>query len=185
MSSSFSDFMLEMEQESRSGGPEVEATFFESQQRHWIGRLLYERRREQRLTQAKLAALSGIDQGDISKIENSEANPTLETLEVLSAALGCTLALQPVPDETRVLLQVKQEIGSRPGQRGTPTPRQPRREIALESAATGMLRAVSPRASTIKASRRAVGSARTTSARRSTSDSSKGAKGAGGLPAKQ
>jgi transcriptional regulator with XRE-family HTH domain len=132
MSSSFSDFMLEMEQEARNAGPVVEAAFRESQ--HWIGRLLYERRREQRLTQAKLATLSGIDQGDISKIENAEANPTLETLTALTAALGCTLALQPIPDETRALMQSKHGVGSQPSAEATPSS-QPRRRTLVPALA--------------------------------------------------
>jgi DNA-binding XRE family transcriptional regulator len=82
MTSSFTDFMHEMAVEARQSGPEVEAAFFDTQQRHWIARLLFERRRELGFTQAKLAAMSGIDQGDISKIEHAEANPTLETLSV-------------------------------------------------------------------------------------------------------
>jgi DNA-binding XRE family transcriptional regulator len=75
MSSSFDDFMRDMEEEARQAGPEAEAAFFESQQRHWVGRRLFERRRELGYTQAKLAALSGINQSDISKIEHAEANP--------------------------------------------------------------------------------------------------------------
>ena len=38
VSSSFDEFMHEMEDEARQAGPEAEAAFFESQQRHWIGR---------------------------------------------------------------------------------------------------------------------------------------------------
>lgn len=102
MSSSFADFMHEMEDEAHRAGSAVEAAFFESQQRHWIGRLLAERRRELGYTQTRLAARSGIHQADISKIERAEANPTLETLAALTTALGCTLALQPVAEEVRV-----------------------------------------------------------------------------------
>jgi hypothetical protein len=39
----------------------MEAAFFESQQRHWIGRRLFERRGESGYTQGKLSALSGIN----------------------------------------------------------------------------------------------------------------------------
>jgi len=101
MSSSFDEFMREMEDEAREAGPEAEAAFFESQQRHWIGRRLFERRRELGYTQAKVAALSGINQADISKIEHAEANPTLDTLAALATALGLTLALEPVSDTAR------------------------------------------------------------------------------------
>ena len=98
MSSSFDEFMREMEDEARQAGPEAEAALFESQQRHWVGRRLFERRRELGYTQANIAALSGINQADISKIEHAEANPTLDTLAALAAALGLTLALEPVTE---------------------------------------------------------------------------------------
>lgn len=103
MSSSFDEFIRAMEDEARQAGPEAEAAFFESQQRHWIGRRLFERRRELGYTQAKVAALAGINQADISKIEHAEANPTLDTLAALAAALGLTLALEPVSEHVRVL----------------------------------------------------------------------------------
>ncbi len=103
MSTSFDDFMRDMEAEAYQAGPEAEAAFLESQQRHWIGRRLFERRRELGYTQAKLSALSGINQSDISKIEHAEANPTLDTLAALATALGLTLALEPVSEQVRAL----------------------------------------------------------------------------------
>ena len=42
MSSSFADFMRVMEEEARQACPELEATFFESQERHSIGRRLFQ-----------------------------------------------------------------------------------------------------------------------------------------------
>jgi transcriptional regulator with XRE-family HTH domain len=102
MSSSFDEFIRAMEDEARQAGPEADA-FFESQQRHWIGRRLFERRRELGYTQTKVAALSGINQADISKIEHAEANPTLATLAALAAALGLTLGLEPVSGQVRAL----------------------------------------------------------------------------------
>lgn len=103
MSSSFDDFIRDLEEEARQAGPEAEAAFFESQQRHWIGRRLFERRRQLGYTQAKLSVLSGINQSDISKIEHAEANPTLDTLAALATALGLTLALEPVSEQVRAL----------------------------------------------------------------------------------
>jgi transcriptional regulator with XRE-family HTH domain len=103
MSNSFADFMREMEEEAHQAGPAVQAAFFESQQRHWIGRRLFERRRELGYTQAKLSALSGINQSDISKIEHAEANPTLDTLATLATALELTLALEPISEAVRTL----------------------------------------------------------------------------------
>jgi transcriptional regulator with XRE-family HTH domain len=42
-----------------------------------------------------LSALSSIKQSDISKIEQAEANPTIDTLATLATPLGLTLALEP------------------------------------------------------------------------------------------
>lgn len=94
LSSSFDDFMREILEEAHDGGPNAEAAFFESQQRHWIGQRLFVRRRALGYTERKLAALSGINQADISKIEHAEANPTLDTLVTLAAALRLTLVLE-------------------------------------------------------------------------------------------
>ena len=58
-------------------------------------------RNRRRMTQKELAAASGIDQSEISRIEKGAANPTLATLEVLVRALGGELRVvarkEPVP----------------------------------------------------------------------------------------
>ena len=45
------------------------------------------------LSQKELAALTGIDQSDISKIERGTANPSIATLERIAKALGGTLSV--------------------------------------------------------------------------------------------
>jgi ribosome-binding protein aMBF1 (putative translation factor) len=45
------------------------------------------------LTQEQLAAQTGIDQGDISRIERGSANPTEKTLIRIADALGAELKL--------------------------------------------------------------------------------------------
>lgn len=45
------------------------------------------------LSQKELAALTGIDQSDISKIERGVANPSVSTLERIAKALGGQLAI--------------------------------------------------------------------------------------------
>ena len=51
------------------------------------------------LSQKELAAMTGIDQSDLSKIERGVANPSVSTLERIAAALGAqltiTIALPP------------------------------------------------------------------------------------------
>ena len=49
------------------------------------------------LTQKDLAERTGIAQGDISKLETGNANPSLRTLQRLAAGLGMKLKLEFVP----------------------------------------------------------------------------------------
>ena len=54
------------------------------------------------ITQKKLAALTGIDQSDISKIEQGIANPTVATLDRIAKALGGQLCITiEVPSVTQ------------------------------------------------------------------------------------
>ncbi|XVG96132.1 helix-turn-helix domain-containing protein [Eubacteriales bacterium KG127] len=50
-------------------------------------------RSEKHLTQKELSKLTGITQGDISKIENGNANPSIKTLDRLANALGKKLKI--------------------------------------------------------------------------------------------
>ncbi len=49
------------------------------------------------LTQKDLAERTGIAQGDISKLETGNANPSLRTLQRLAAGMGMKLQLEFVP----------------------------------------------------------------------------------------
>lgn len=49
------------------------------------------------LTQKDLAEKTGIAQGDISKLENGSANPSLRTLQRLADGMGMKLKLEFVP----------------------------------------------------------------------------------------
>lgn len=50
-------------------------------------------RKDKNITQKELSDLTGITQGDISKIENGNANPSLKTLKKLAAAFGKKLVI--------------------------------------------------------------------------------------------
>jgi DNA-binding XRE family transcriptional regulator len=63
------------------------------------------------LTQRQLAARSGIQQAEISRIEAGSSNPTLSTLDALSHALDAELSLAP-----RVR-RVARDVGSSPPRR--------------------------------------------------------------------
>ncbi len=53
------------------------------------------RRRALHLTQQPLAAMTGIDQAEISRIERGQANPTTATLGTLTRALRVSVRLVP------------------------------------------------------------------------------------------
>jgi DNA-binding XRE family transcriptional regulator len=52
-----------------------------------------ELRQRRGMTQAELAAATGIDQGDISRIERGSVNPTEKTLVRIADALGADVRL--------------------------------------------------------------------------------------------
>ena len=59
-----------------------------------VGSALQAARAQAGLSQKQLAALSGIDQSDISKIERGVANPSVATLDRLAKALGGKLDIR-------------------------------------------------------------------------------------------
>jgi len=62
-----------------------------------IIRAMIEARKTSGITQKQLAERTGIAQGDISKIEIGEANPTLNTLKRLASGMDMQLKLEFVP----------------------------------------------------------------------------------------
>lgn len=55
-------------------------------------------RRATGLTQKELAQKTGIAQGDISKLETGNANPSLRTLQRLANGLGMRLKIEFISD---------------------------------------------------------------------------------------
>ncbi len=51
-------------------------------------------RKTEGLTQKELSNRSGIAQGDISKLENGNANPSIRTLQRLATAMGKKLRIE-------------------------------------------------------------------------------------------
>ena len=49
------------------------------------------------LTQEQLSAATGINQANISRLENGTANPSLRTLKRLAAGMGMALKIEFVP----------------------------------------------------------------------------------------
>lgn len=54
-------------------------------------------RQEQGLSQRDLEAMSGVKQPQIARMERGDANPQLDTILKVLAAMGKTLAIVPLP----------------------------------------------------------------------------------------
>lgn len=75
-------------------------------------------RKARKLTQVQLARLSGVQQGDISRIENGNLLPTTATLSKLLLALGASMRIELVDEK---LISNKPTVGSIQDARSIPT----------------------------------------------------------------
>ena len=62
-----------------------------------IGKVIAVRRKEQNISQEKLAEKAEMSQGYISSIERGKEKPSLELLEKIATALGCELFIDLIP----------------------------------------------------------------------------------------
>lgn len=62
-----------------------------------IIKAIVDARTSQNLTQKELAARTGINQADISKLENGTRNPTINLLKRLADGMGMSLKIEFVP----------------------------------------------------------------------------------------
>ena len=62
-------------------------------------RAIVEARTSQNLTQKELAKRTGIDQADISKLENGTRNPSVNLLKRLADGMGMMLKIEFVPKQ--------------------------------------------------------------------------------------
>lgn len=67
-----------------------------------LAKMLIACRNSGNLTQKQLSELTGIDQADISKIENGNANPSVETLTRIASAMNMELKIEFVPKTQNV-----------------------------------------------------------------------------------
>lgn len=58
---------------------------------------LIEARQKNNYTQKQLSDLTGINQADISKLENGKANPSIKTLQRLAKGLNMQLKFEFIP----------------------------------------------------------------------------------------
>lgn len=61
---------------------------------------IVEARTSQNLTQKELAERTGINQADISKLENGTRNPSVNLLKRLAEGMGMTLKIEFVPKKS-------------------------------------------------------------------------------------
>lgn len=77
--------------------PEIKAEWDRLEPEFQIVRALIRIRAEKNISQKQLSELTGINQADISRIENGNANPSLRTLQRLADGLGMKLKVEFVP----------------------------------------------------------------------------------------
>ena len=92
MSVKFDDFLQEPLQD-----PEFREEYESLQPENAITQAIIDARHQSGLTQKELSERTGIAQGDISKLERGNANPSLRTLQRLAAGLGMKMKLEFLP----------------------------------------------------------------------------------------
>ena len=88
----FNDFLNE-----QLKNPEIKKEYDALDPEFAIIQAMIDARKETGLTQKELSERTGIAQGDISKLENGSANPSLRTLQRLASGMGMQLKIDFVP----------------------------------------------------------------------------------------
>ncbi len=88
----FNDFLNEQLKD-----PEFKKEYDALEPEFSIIQAIIDARKNSGMTQKELAEKTGITQGDISRLENGSANPSLKTLQRLAEGMGMTLKLEFVP----------------------------------------------------------------------------------------
>ena len=77
--------------------PEFVKAYEELQPEMDIIKAIIDARIKQNLSQKELSKLTGINQSEISKLENGERNPSIKLLQRLADGMGLTLKISFVP----------------------------------------------------------------------------------------
>jgi len=77
--------------------PQIRAEWDALEPEFAIIQAIIDARKKNGFTQKQLSELTGITQGDISKLENGDANPSLKTLKRLASAMNMTLKIEFLP----------------------------------------------------------------------------------------
>lgn len=91
----FDDFLEEQLKD-----PELKAEYDALDPEFAIIQAMIDARKNTGITQKELSERTGIAQGDISKLENGNANPSIKTLQRLASAMNMTLKIEFIPKTT-------------------------------------------------------------------------------------
>ena len=89
MNVKFNDYLKEQLKD-----PEFKKEYDALQPERAIIQAIIDARQQAGLTQKELSERSGIAQGDISKMERGNANPSIHTLQRLAKGMGMTLKIE-------------------------------------------------------------------------------------------
>ena len=92
MSVKFDDFLKEQLQDE-----EFRKEYEALQPERAVIQAIIDARQNSGLTQKELSERTGIAQGDISKLENGNANPSIRTLQRLAEGMGMMLKIEFLP----------------------------------------------------------------------------------------
>lgn len=90
-----SDFKKFMNEQLKD--PELKAEYDALGPEFAIIQAIINARKSSGMTQKQLSERTGIAQGDISKLENGSANPSIKTLQRLAEGMGMTLKIEFLP----------------------------------------------------------------------------------------
>ncbi len=94
--SDFKEFMNEQLKD-----PELKAEYDALGPEFAIIQAIINARKSSGMTQKQLSERTGIAQGDISKLENGSANPSVKTLQRLAEGMGMTLKIEFLPTSSQ------------------------------------------------------------------------------------
>lgn len=89
----FDDFLKEQLKDT-----EIKAEYVALEPEFAIIQAMIDARKLKGITQKELSERTGIAQGDISKLENGNGNPSIKTLQRLAKAMGMSVKIEFVPN---------------------------------------------------------------------------------------
>ena len=92
MATSFNEFLQEQLKD-----PEFRKEYEALQPEHAVVQAMIDARKASGLTQKELSERTGIAQGDISRIEKGNADPSMRTLQRLAAGMDMILKIEFLP----------------------------------------------------------------------------------------